>query len=292
MDVKELEKKWGRCTIHLASKDRHSEVAVCLQSLRTQTYQAFDLIILDDASGTQLISHHPSMSLVQRMKFEGHKIKLLRNNFSNGICAARNKLILEDDFENPLTFRVDDDCIYEPDYIERLVKILEKGYSIATGIVPVTSMPEFERENKFIGDVIARHELDEVGNIIERKDELGMSYLSEGIYLCDQFRTSCLYLSKLHKEIKYPSHVLSFVSFREELWFSFQAILKGYKIGCDVKAKAFHNVCPSGGTRVPEYSNKVLLDEQTTNKQVKEWFLTFGNFLKKYHEDNLNANTN
>ncbi|MEK6878537.1 MAG: glycosyltransferase family A protein, partial [Nanoarchaeota archaeon] len=158
-DVNDLERKWGRISVHLTSKDRHSEVALCLQSLRANTYKLWDIIILDDASGTPLGTHHPTISLVNRLKFENHKVKFLRNEISNGVCSARNKLIAEDDFSNPLTLRVDDDCIYEPDYIERLVRVLEKGYHLATGIVPVTSQPEFVRENKFISNIIAKHEL-------------------------------------------------------------------------------------------------------------------------------------
>ena len=38
-------------------RDRPTELVLLLQSLRTQSYQDFDIFILDDQSGTQLINY-------------------------------------------------------------------------------------------------------------------------------------------------------------------------------------------------------------------------------------------
>ena len=60
----------NRITLHIATKDRHSEVFGLLQSLRTQTIQNFDIILLDDCSGTPLTYAHFLSSLISRMKLE------------------------------------------------------------------------------------------------------------------------------------------------------------------------------------------------------------------------------
>ena len=65
----------GRITVHCTTKDRHTEVSLLLQSLRTQSVQEFDIIVLDDASGLPLSQCYFFMSIVNRMKIEGHKIK-------------------------------------------------------------------------------------------------------------------------------------------------------------------------------------------------------------------------
>jgi len=81
----------NRISIHITTKDRHSEVAILLQSLRTQTYQAFDIMLLDDGSGTPLTTHHPTMSLINRLKLENHKIKIIRNDQNNRCCCNTNQ---------------------------------------------------------------------------------------------------------------------------------------------------------------------------------------------------------
>ena len=273
----------GRITVHCTTKDRHTEVSLLLQSLRTQSVQEFDIIVLDDASGLPLSQCYFFMSIVNRMKIEGHKIKLLRNEISQGVCHARNTLIENDDFENEYVYRADDDTILEADYFERLLKVISSGYDLASGIVPYNGMPELKREVKNVKPIINRHALDAEGNIVVRNDDCGYGYIESEILPTHQFRTAALYKKKAFEGIKYPV-TLSFTGFREELWFSFQAILKGLKLGVDTGAIAYHLQTPSGGVRSPDYAQRVMLDEETTNRWVRDMFLKHGNFLLKYEE--------
>ena len=268
-----------RTSIHLCTKDRHTETALALQSLRTQTYQDWDIIVLDDASGTPITIAHFFMSMINRLKLEGHRVKLLRNNHSSGVCAARNKCIEEDQFNNEFTFRLDDDVLLEPDYLERLHKVIKKGYDLASGVIPLLSVPEFKRETKFIGSVLNRHRLNSKGEIIENKDECGFLYTDQKLIPTHQFRTHALYKSKINEKVKYPDN-LSFVGFREEGFFSFKCIIEGYKLAVDTGAVAYHLQTPSGGTRSGEYSQNVALDDETFRKWVKDQYRIHGNFLK------------
>lgn len=285
-EIKDLEREYGAIDIMVASKDRHTEVALMIQSLRTQTYKKWNLILLDDASGSPFANSGFGQMLLNRVRLEGHKVKCMRNDISHGVCYARNTLIKEQikwKTNSKLVARLDDDTILESDYLERLVRVIESGYDIASGVVPQMAHPEFIRENKHIGETICYHELDEEGSLIKRNDDLGFSYLTEDIFPCAQFRTSCVYFSKLHEHFKYPT-CLTKVGFREELWVSFQCIIKGFKIGVDVQAKAYHFQTPSGGCRSNTYGQDVSLDEETTNKWIKEQFGKHGNFLEKYYD--------
>jgi len=272
-----------RITVQMTSRDRHSEVALAIQSLRTQTYQNWDLILQDDASGTPMNMSHFLMNLINRIKLEGHRVKLIRNNRSDGVCAARNNIIENDDLENTFVLRCDDDVILESDYLERLMKVIEKGYDMASGIVPVVGSPELERESKFLGPMINEHQLDEEGNLIGNKDECGYSYLQTGIHPTHQFRTNCLYKQEVQEKVKYPKH-LTTVGFREEGFFSFSAIIEGFTIGVDTGAKAYHLITPSGGVRREDYNQCVQLDDESFKKWIKEKFKDHGNFLKTYEE--------
>lgn len=272
-----------RTSIHVTTKDRATEVSLLLTSLRSQTYQDWDIIILDDGSGTPLGQFSFFISLTSQLKLEGHKVKVLRNDQSQGVCNARNFLIESDDFDNPLTCRLDDDIVLKEDYLARLVDVVEAGYGIATGVVPLLGVPELVRESERVGEIVCRHELDKEGSLVLRNDELAYCYDLAQVLPCDQFRTNALYKSEIHKVARYPD-CLTPVGFREELWFSFKALIAGYTIGADLGAKCWHLRTPSGGVRRDNYRECVLQDEETTNRWVKEMYLKHGNFLEKNHK--------
>lgn len=283
--VHDLEKKY-EIDIMVCSRDRHTEVTLLMESLRKQTFQKWNLIFLDDASGTPFQMCGFGQMVLNRLKFEGHKIKYLRNNMSYGVCYARNLLIEEQikwKSSANLTLRCDDDVILDADYIERLVRVIDSGYDMASGVVPLVAHPLYERENSFIGPIINEHILDEEGNLVSNNDDCGYGYLSEGVLPTHQFRTNCLYKTEIHNKIKYPSH-LTTVGFREEGFFSFSAILEGYTIGVDVQAVVYHFQTPSGGVRCDKYSENIQLDDESFKKWIKEKFEKHGNFLLTYNE--------
>ncbi len=272
-----------RITVHLATKDRHSELALCLQSLRTQTVQDWDLI-LSDESKTPITTCYFLTYIINRIKLEGHRVKLIRNEISKGVCHIRNKLIEEDKYNNPLTLRLDDDCILENDYIEKLMEVIDKGYELASGIIPLLSQPELVREIKFVKPIINKHKFDKEGNLIMQNDDCGFAYIEKEILPTHQFRTNCLYKSEINKKVKYPSN-LTFTSFREEGFFSIKTILEGYTIGVHTGAVAFHLATPSGGVRPDNpqlYVQNVQLDNQTFLEFMKKQFEEKGDFLTEY----------
>jgi len=278
----------NRVTVHICTKDRHSELGLLLQSLRTQTYKNWDIVLLDDASGGHVLQCQFLGALFARIKLEGHKIKFVRNEISQGCCAARNKCIDEDDFDNAYTFRCDDDVILEPDYIERLLNVIAKGgYDLASGVVPLLAQPVIKRKLEFIKPIINEHKLDDTGALVMNKDDCGFCYLEEVVIPTHQFRTNCLYKSEINKKVRYPD-ILTTVAFREEGFFSFKAIIEGYKIGVDTGAVAWHLQTPSGGNRRPDYAECVKIDEESWRKWIKKEFDKHGDFLEKYNKEVIN----
>ena len=62
--------------------------------------------------------------------------------------------------------RLDDDIILEPDYLERLVKVIEAGYDIASGITTPMATPVFKRDPKYLDGIVNRIILDKEGDIL------------------------------------------------------------------------------------------------------------------------------
>lgn len=271
-----------RITIHVATKDRHSEVALLVQSLREQTFQDWDLIVLDDASGKPLQNCYFFMALVNRLQLEGHGVKLYRENISKGVCYARNKLIEIDTFDNPLVCRLDDDCIPEKDYLFKLVEALFiGGYDGVSGVIPLVAQPEFKRQLKNVYPVINEHVIDLDGNIVVNKDDCGYCYIDDDVIPTHQFRTNLLYKKEITDAgVRYPDY-LTKIGFREEGFFSFAAQMKGFKLAVRTGAVAYHLQCPSGGCRSPTYAQDVALDDNTFRTWVKTNYLVKGDFLTK-----------
>ena len=97
----------SRIAILIGNKDRPTELSLLLQGLRTQTYQNFDIFILDDCSGTPITNYYFINYLLQRLKIEGHMIRLKRNNFSNGVSKMRQQMIdwaLKEAFDSAAEF--------------------------------------------------------------------------------------------------------------------------------------------------------------------------------------------
>ena len=274
-----------KIAIMICSKDRPTEIGLLLQSLRTQTYQDFDIFIYDDRSGVPYTNYHFIQCIMNQIKLENHNIIIWRNEIPYGVTRLRGMLvdkILEySDCDSIL--RLDDDNLLESDYIERLVKCLDKGYDIASGLVPHLGMPFIKRSTKFVKPFISDVKLDKEGKIVHFGDDCGIEYLEKEIIPSVNFRSMALMTKKVHKNVFYEEN-LGFCSFREEQFFSFRALLKGYKICVDTGAVAYHLNTPSGGERTNEYYSGLANNHEILSNLCQEWFKEKGDFLEDYRK--------
>ena len=276
-------KKFGgtvRVEILVCTKDRHSELALLIQSLLNQDFKDWDLMILDDASGTPIDYAHFIQKLIIECKKAGHRVISMRNPESFGVCYARNYLndVYIKRSRAEFALRLDDDVILDSDYITKLLKVIDAGYDVASGVTTSYGNLDFKRNVSFIGDVINVHKFNKEGEIILNKDDCGIGYTSQKILKTHQFRSCALFKRDVVDNIEYPSN-LTKVGFREEGFYSFKCLIKGYKIGVDTIADAHHFQAPSGGTRSPSYSSDVQLDNETFLKWCKKMYKKHGDFL-------------
>ena len=257
-------------------KDRPTEIAMLLESLHFQSYQDFDVFILDDFSGTPLTNYHFFNCMVNLMKRK-RKVFMRRTEFPFGVSKARQEIVdwaIKGDYKEFL--RIDDDVVLEEDFLYRLLKVLSKGYDIASGVTPPMAQPTFIRDLKYIKNIVNRVILDKEGNYILNADDCGYNYTDSIILPAHHFRSSALIKREVHEKVKYYPTKLSKHGFREEQIFSYKAQMQGFKIGVDLGAIAWHQMTPSGGERFPE-SNELI-------KQNQEILVEF----TKEHKDKLN----
>src|SRR3990167_5058111 len=195
-----------RISVHICTKDRHTELSILLHSLKNQTLQDFDIVILDDASGHEPLCAKFVQDIVQRLRLDGHGVKFIRNNISYGVCKARNQLLEEDPWKENTNFvcRLDDDVILEPDFLRQLwLAMFEtENVGITSGVTPLLSGPDFRREMKFASPIVNKIELSDEGDIKTYRDDCGYSYMKDGksVFLAHQFRSNALIKRKLIDE--------------------------------------------------------------------------------------------
>jgi len=256
--------------ILVSSRDRHTELALLMQALRTQTYKQWNLFICDNASGTPLLNAQFIQTFINRLRLEGHQINIFRNNIDFGICYVRNQLNKAqlEDGTGKYSMRLDDDVLPEPDYIEKLLSVIDAGYDIASGVTPPAAFPMLKRDVSVLKGEINKVKIDAQGNIIEFGDDCGYGYMQNQILSAGHFRSCALYKSEINK-LKYPEN-LSKYGFREESIFSLKARKAGYKIGVHTGAIVWHLQTQSGGGRTAIGLDTIQNDDTIFRKWVQK----------------------
>lgn len=255
------------------TKDRPTEVALLLQSLITQTEQNFDVFILDDCSGTLLQNYHFFNCLVNRIKETDHRVFIKRTEFSEGVTKARHKIVewvRSTPFKYEYYLRVDDDVVLEPDYIERLIDVINKGYDLASGVTVPMASPSIKRDPAFLHGVANRVVLDEEGNYIWNGDDCGIEYTVSVILPIHHFRSCALYKAEIHDKVSYCPSPLSWHGFREEQIFSYKILMAGFKMGIDTCAINYHQMTPSGGERSTQTNENTMFNQEQLEKFTKD----------------------
>lgn len=276
----------NRIIIMICTKDRPTELALLLQSIRTQVYNSWDIIISDDNSGTPITNYHFLMCIINKIKEEGHKVYININPFGLGVSKNRQKCVdiaMKEFTENNLLARVDDDILLEPSYLEKLLRVINAGYDLASGLTPPIMIPVMKRDIKFVEPIVNECFLNEKGELILNIDDCGYLYTEEKILPCDHFRSCCLYKKELHDKGVNYSNKLSKHGYREEQIFSWQVILKGFTMGVNTNAIVWHLCTPSGGERFSNSNELIQFNEQMLMETTKELYEKYGDFIQNYH---------
>lgn len=269
--------------IHIASRDRATEVALLLESLRTQTYQDFDIVILDDGSEVPLQNFYFIQYIVNKLKMGGHNVNLLYNQIPSGVSQARQTLV---DFsmkygEHKYIVRIDDDSICDSKFLEKLKEGIDAGYDLVGCLVPPYAMVPQYRDIKHVKPIIGECRLNDKAELIMNFDDCGYLYTKEELIPSHHFRSSCMYKKDMHKHnINYNSR-LSKNGFREEQIFSFKALCAGYKIAIHTGAVCWHMLTPSGGEK--DTMNMTQFNQGVFEDTIKKMYEEHGDFIHAYN---------
>lgn len=279
--------KMKKIAVNICTRDRPTELAMLLWSLREQTTQDFDAFILDDVSGTPLNNFHFLNCIISKLREEGHLVEMERAEFNLGVSKARQRLAMKSkDRGYEYILRVDDDVILERDYIEKLQQVINEGYDLASGVTPFIGQPGFKRETRFLNGIADRIILDPDGTYRWNGDDCGMQYLDEEILPMHHFRSCALYKTKIHEKADYQNR-LSKHGFREEQILSLKMLKAGFKLGMHTKAVAWHLLTPSGGERFHNSNELIEFNQKELDLFTTEFARENPGFLEKYNHEVL-----
>lgn len=257
-----------RIAVNIGYKDRPTELALLLESLMHQEYSNFDIFILNDCSGTPIEHYYFLGMLITKLRLNGHMIKIINSEFPHGVSRARQRLVDETlKYNYTHILRVDDDVILAKDYISRMLAVLREGYDIASGVTPPLQ-PTQKRNSNFLD--IADEVIMKEGKVIYDGDDCGMEYTHEKIVPCHHFRSCALIKREVHEKVNYYPTRLTKHGFREETLFSFKSLMRGFKIGVDLKANAWHLNTPSGGERFSDSRELIIQNMKVLDEFIEE----------------------
>lgn len=230
-----------------------------------QTYKNWDVVIVD-SSPNQIVSQvHHTASILKRMEWEGHIIKLIKADPKNrDIGALRNIAILNDD--NKYGFRIDDDSWLEPDCIELLRQAFDHDEN-AGCVGPIVPYMFNEAEYKPVPEVF--NKTNEFWDVFYRQNSFWHYNVHPKTKICkaDHIASSMMFLNKRAKEIGLHPEVYGSTGFREETEFSLKFKVYGYNNYMVPNAIVWHLAAPSGGGR-DAYQTQDHRDIQAQNDEL------------------------
>jgi GT2 family glycosyltransferase len=246
-----------RIEVLIPTKQRYEFLALCIQSLTTQTYDNWDLLIVDDSEKpvnlTQIPFIAPFLNWMLNNKHEWRVLfgrKLGQHHCHQiGLEAAKSNLIL----------RVDDDCVLDPNYMEMLVRVITtQDHCVAvSGLVldpNLKNEQQLQPENwKEIKDYSGKVWEDEKGNPQNSPALQWHCHRDKDLSLVQHLHSTFLYRKAPALAVGGWQDMidagLSRVAMTEETWFTYKLYLAGWSMFVNPNVVAWHLKASFGGCR-------------------------------------------
>lgn len=229
----------SKITVGIPTKDRYESLSHTLLSIAFQTVKPYEIIIVDDSDDRKDIRAISQYQHILKLLDE-YKIKW-QVVFKNQKGPHHSHQLVQEISQTPLIFRVDDDCVLEPNVLEKLLEKMVDGIGAVAPLVLMTNTIDIppNAENK-------------IDNIHAPNIQW---FKWSGIREVDHLYSCFLY----RKGIDIYELSLSPVSHREETIFSHKIKRAGYKLLVNSEAKVWHFRCEKGGIR--SHQSKKFYDD-------------------------------
>lgn len=242
-------------TVGIPTRDRYDSLLLCLTSLALQTKTPNEIIIVDDSDEPKDIREMSLYKYVlQLFNDKGIAWKVL---FGEKKGQHISHQTIQDEAKGDLIFRIDDDCIAEPNVLERLSE--EMDNHMIGAVAPLVLLP-----NPTDLPPSACSSIKRINNP-NKQWFIGWNgkCQADHLYSCFLYRKGI---------VSYPTE-LSRVSHREETIFSHSIRQAGYRLIIDADVKVWHFRQESGGIRKNTDPSMWHHDEEVFQGYMKKWNL-------------------
>jgi len=276
-----------KLVIGILSCNRGIEISLLIYSLLEQTYQDFDIIIIDDNSNDFLYENTTLKSLLKLHKNLNHNVTIIKGKRLGPHHAGQ--LLLENSNNYHLIYRADDDVTLQQDCIEKLINCFDDKEVVASGPIYILPFKDISEQTL---------DLNKMFELYTKKDYrvLGLVYLTDDGHVnvngALQMNILLNYnenisVEHLHSGFMYKKSALekiggyflgySKVGHREETDTSYRLFKDGGKLVVCPEAVAFHYHPFFGGIRtdangVPNDTNLWTEDEELFIERFKNNF--------------------
>lgn len=263
----------NKVTVSIPTKDRTLELGILLQTLLFQTFQEFDILIIDDCSYDTLQNNTTIQGLIKLFTQSDHNVTIIEGKRQGPHIAGQ---MILDNANTELILRLDDDVALRPTFIEELLKIFENDIDKTVGAVgPIYLNPHESLTSQHINyDEITQEHFDRLRKVFW--DEHGNLFLSGYLQINTHSGTNSISVEHLNSGFMYRKsaglkmggYCLDFspVGHREESDFSYRLFREGYKLFVNPNAIAYHFHPMSGGIRE---TNGKMLDKSNWDHDEK-----------------------
>lgn len=271
-------KQDDRIEIDIATSDRQDYLASLLMSLRTQTFQNWDVTIVVDDTDESILRNKLVNGVLNMLGNEGHKWRIIKGLRQGPHVSHQKTLSMA---EHELICRIDDDVILSPSFLQSLFYAMlgdHKNEIAAVGGVFLnpfrqeddqTFHPDCLRLDAFQGKVD-----DRLMNLQIYKHPDNSLKDSEHLYSSFLYRKSCA------EAVGGYFMGYSRVGHREETDLTHRMYLSGWKLKVAPSAVGHHFSAQSGGIRIENGAELASSDEQIFQKRLKIWKGIAGNDLE------------
>lgn len=245
-------KKEVKITVGIPTKNRYDSLSHVLLALAFQTLKPMEIIIVDDTPQPINLTTVPLYEYVFRL-LDQKRIKW-RVIFGQKKGQHYSHQTIQEIAEGDYIFRIDDDCVAEPDTLEKLYPLMKEGVG---AVAPCVLMPDAQYLLPGVENTIAT--IHNGQNIQWYK--WGGTQSVDHLYSCFLYRKGI---------VKYELS-LSNKAHREETIFSYSLKRAGYQLLVNGYARVWHWRMPHGGIRSDNNEQDYHNDEGIFNSLLSVW---------------------
>jgi GT2 family glycosyltransferase len=265
-----------RVEVVVPTKNRYEFLSLLLHSLTNQTYDNWDVLIVDDSDKPINMTQLPFVSpLLNYMRNNDHEWRVLF-----GAKAGPHKChqIALDNAKQNLLLRVDDDCLMSPNFIEILVNLItEKEHCSAVGglvidpnlrILEQVAPENWKELKEFSGKI-----WEENGKPCHSPALQWLVPRDKEIKKVEHIHSTFLYKKAVALAIGGWSEMdLSKVGMTEETWFTYKMHLAGWNMYINPEAIVWHLKAPVGGCRSDKEKEDLTKLYMSDRRKFDEWY--------------------